>query len=114
MMGNRRLAERAMKLPKEYRMIKDNQRVLKCSYGTGKGRKPCLTRIRVREVEPGFYSRTCSNCGTVWWFELIETGQVIDGLKCLRFQWRSEQYVNEQMARFKEDTVDIGIARGVA
>ena len=51
-MANQRLINQAIKLSVPYKLIKDNQRVLKCSYDTPKGLKPCLTRFRVKIIEP--------------------------------------------------------------
>ena len=81
-----------------------------------RGKTPCLTRIRIRTVEPGFQERVCPSCGESSWFELRPTTQVKpgpDGEQIgLRFQWADEADVKQQVAEFLiGQAVDIGIAR---
>lgn len=111
MSGGMRAKARAYKMPKRWTLIKDNQRVLKCYYQTAKGMKPCLTKFRVKLVEPGFYTRVCPQCGQTSWFKLEETEQVKDGLPALRFRWATQQEAEEAWEREEETIVDLGIAR---
>jgi hypothetical protein len=106
-MSSARQRARAFKMPQRWFLIKDNQRVLPCK----RGKKPCLTRIRVRTVEPGPQSRKCPSCGTVHWFNLVETTQVRDGLTGLRFKWATEDKVRREVDDFLSQTEDIGISR---
>jgi hypothetical protein len=97
-------------MPRRWFLIKDNQRVLRCRNGKG---KPCLTRIRVRTPEPGFYQRVCPGCGTEHWFKLEETTQRRDGpdgeMVGLRFHWSTRAEMEAAMDQVP--VVDIGIAR---
>lgn len=100
--------ERATKLTGVWRLIKDNQRTLKCR----RGNTPCLTRFRVKEVEPGFYSRACRSCGGMSWFKLEPTGMVDGtGLKLLRFRWSDAKEAASVEAASIAEYVDLGISR---
>jgi len=112
--SNQRASDRAFKMPVKYRLIRDNQRTLKCMYDTPKGIKPCLTKFRVKIVEPGVYERECKNCHRISYFALVETGKEVDGLKLLRFNWLTPRAASLLRKAALEDTVDLGIARNVS
>lgn len=106
-MASQRHLDQAIKLPVLYKLIKDNQRTLKCSYDTPKGAKPCLTRFRVKIIEPDVYERKCPKCNQVSYFQLIETGTVVDGLRLLRFKWITKKTADKMSAAFLKDCVDL-------
>lgn len=108
-MPSQRLAQQAIKLPPRYRLIKDNQRTLKCTHG--KKNVPCLTRFRVKEIEPGVYNRTCPVCKQVSYFQLVLSGGEHEGLPLLRFHWLTKQEADSIESAFLATTVDIGICR---
>lgn len=107
-MVNQRAIERAMRLPPTHKLIKDNQRTLLCK----RGKTPCLTRIRIKVIEPGLFNRTCPKCGKVSWFTLVEvSGRSKDGLPLLRFHWVTTEEAHSMERASADECIDLGIAR---